>query len=218
MKRFNVILLGIAIGLLAGSLNAAEYIEGEVIVKFKAGSPFSEGLNGDQPVVVNVDNTARAVAELASRSDVEYAEPNYRITAEALPNDWPHSTAIWSEVDLPQAYDTLLASPPAASVTVAVIDSGCDLDHPDLITRLASSRNFIDEGASAEDDSGHGTQVAGLIAAEGDNSNTMAGLGWAADVKIMALKFMQLNDEGETTGSMLTTSNSFLTTRDRTCI
>ena len=77
---------------------------------------------------------------------------------------------------------------------VAVVDSGCKLDHPDLVNRLVAGASFVDGFTTPTDDAGHGTRVAGIIAAQGNNSGTnktVAGVAWDANVKVMPLKFMK---------------------------
>lgn len=74
---------------------------------------------------------------------------------------------------------------------VAVIDTGCDLDHPDLINNLLDGKNFIDKNQSPQDDNGHGTHVSGTIAAE----NNLCGMvGVAPKAKIIPVK--ALNSKG----------------------
>ncbi len=65
---------------------------------------------------------------------------------------------------------------------VAVIDSGADLGHPDLAGRIVGARSFV--GGSAQDTRGHGTIVAGIIAAELDNATGIAGLAPSAELLI----------------------------------
>jgi subtilisin family serine protease len=67
-------------------------------------------------------------------------------------------------------------------VKIGIIDSGCDLSHPDL--KIQSFKNFT-ESNSAEDTSGHGTHVAGIIAAQGNNYGV---LGVAPDAEIHVYK------------------------------
>ena len=81
-----------------------------------------------------------------------------------------------------RAYDAWPARPPLAAVRVAVIDSGIDLGHPDLVRRIAVAKSFV--GGSAQDTRGHGTIVAGVIAAELDNSTGIAGLAPAAELVV----------------------------------
>ncbi|WP_421381518.1 cell wall-binding repeat-containing protein [Bacillus salacetis] len=61
---------------------------------------------------------------------------------------------------------------PKSSITVAVVDSGVDLDHPDLEPYLIEGKNFIDESQPPSDLNGHGTHVAGLINSFSGNSKT----------------------------------------------
>jgi subtilisin family serine protease len=76
--------------------------------------------------------------------------------------------------------------------TAWIIDSGIDLDHPDLNVDVARSRTFIRGGTSADDDNGHGTHVAGVI---GALNNRIGTLGVASGARLVALKVM--NNEGE---------------------
>jgi subtilisin family serine protease len=76
-------------------------------------------------------------------------------------------------------------------VKIAVIDTGCDLDHPDLKNNLLEGKNFVDPGKDPEDRNGHGTHTAGTIAAE-DNQVGMVGV--APKAKIIPIK--ALNDDG----------------------
>lgn len=61
------------------------------------------------------------------------------------------------------------------SVRVAVIDSGVTLNHPDLSEKIADQRDFLDDDPIAEDELGHGTRVAGTIAATTNNNEGIAG-------------------------------------------
>ena len=63
-------------------------------------------------------------------------------------------------------------------VTVAVIDTGIDLGHPDLTNNVVAAKSFV--GGSADDPIGHGTFVAGLIAAEVNNAEGVAGMAFPA--------------------------------------
>lgn len=76
-------------------------------------------------------------------------------------------------------------------VVVAVIDTGCDMDHDDLKDNLIEGYNFSSRNKNPEDRNGHGTHVAGTIAAI---NNNLGLVGVSPKVKIMPLK--ALNDEG----------------------
>jgi subtilisin family serine protease len=78
-----------------------------------------------------------------------------------------------------------------------VIDSGIDLDHPDLVVDVASSRNFS-SGPSAEDGHGHGTHVAGTIAARADNNIGVVGVSPGATV--VAVRVLNNAGSGSNSG------------------
>jgi subtilisin family serine protease len=72
-----------------------------------------------------------------------------------------------------------------AGITVAVLDTGIETEHPDLKGNIASAKSFIEEEPTATDRVGHGTHVAGIIAAE---ANGFGISGVAPEVRLMALK------------------------------
>ena len=76
--------------------------------------------------------------------------------------------------------------------TAWIIDTGIDLDHPDLNVDVARSKSFISGETSADDGNGHGTHVAGII---GGKNNSFGVLGVASGAKLISLRV--LNDEGE---------------------
>ena len=67
-----------------------------------------------------------------------------------------------------------------------MVDTGVDLNHPDLKKRLTKGYNVLEENHFADDDNGHGTHVAGIIASETNNREGVAGLTWYN--KIMPIK------------------------------
>lgn len=81
-----------------------------------------------------------------------------------------------------RAYDAWPTPPSLAPVRVAVIDSGVDLGHPELERRIVGAKSFV--GGTAQDTRGHGTIVAGIIAAELDNQTGIAGLAPAAELLV----------------------------------
>jgi len=72
------------------------------------------------------------------------------------------------------ALDTLDAAKQLFTVRVGVIDSGVELSHPELKNRVVAHRSFV--GGTVSDTIGHGTFVAGEIAAIADNSVGIAGI------------------------------------------
>ncbi len=117
---------------------------------------------------------------------VEYAEPDFTVRALGTPND-PYFVEQWGMVKLqaPEAWDITTGSP---NIQVAVLDTGVDLDHPDLAPKIVSSIDFSGS-SSADDVHGHGTHVAGIAAACTNNGIGVAGVGYDAtimNVKVLA--------------------------------
>ena len=84
-----------------------------------------------------------------------------------------------------------------AGVVVAILDSGLDLDHPEFAGRVAPGGfDFVNEDALPEDDHGHGTAVAGVLAANANNTFGVAGIDHA--VQILPIKVLGSNNFGTT--------------------
>ncbi len=160
-----------------------------------------------------------ALRRYRASSQVEYAEPNYLRALARTPNDTYYRSGQWNMVktSVDHAWDI---ATDATSTTVAVIDSGLDLTHPDIsgnvwANPLEVPGNSTDDDANGyvddvngwnfavgegdpSDHDGHGTHVAGIIAAETNNGRGVAGLagGWGNDggARLMALRVT--NDEG----------------------
>ncbi len=111
---------------------------------------------------------------------VSWVEPDRVRRAAFAPTD-PLASKQWY-ANASRAYDVWQTPPPLAPVRVAVIDSGIDLGHPDLSHRIAAAKSFV--GGTAQDTRGHGTIVAGVIAAELDNGVGIAGLSPAAELVV----------------------------------
>jgi len=153
------------------------------------------------------------VALLGRNPDVAYASLNYRfhIAAVPKPNDplfsfqyplfnegqdlgipgIPHGKNR-ADIKALEAWEETKGSP---EVTVAVIDTGIDFDHPDLQEKIASGGyDFVNSDNDPTDDNGHGTYVAGIIAAKTNNREGIAGVSW--DCMIMPLKAVDEDGSG----------------------
>ncbi|HUR18695.1 MAG TPA: S8 family serine peptidase, partial [Acidimicrobiales bacterium] len=81
-----------------------------------------------------------------------------------------------------------------AGVVIAIVDSGVDLGHPDLASKLVAGFDFVANNSSPQDQSGHGTHVAGIAAAATDNGAGTAGV--APDARIMPVRVLDQRSVG----------------------
>lgn len=157
------------------------------------------------------ETVAAAVARLRARPDVAYAEPNRLLRVQALPNDprlglqWGLRNVgqnAWQDEDKAPFFGTPgidIGAERAWDIStggggrIAVVDTGVDPDHPDLAANLEHglSRNFVpppyDKEAPPDPDAwadvhGHGTHVAGILGAVGNNGLGVAGVDWRARI------------------------------------
>jgi len=187
---------------------------------------------------------AAEVAAYRSLPIVDYVEPNYEINLVepeveestefddssdlvklAGPND-PQFAEQWAlnntgqrngkhkaDIDAIKAWVSTHGN---GKVVVAVLDSGVDYTHPDLVTNMwirpdhiapyfdnhlgeiddEHGYNAAENNGDPMDQNGHGTHCAGIIGAEGDNNQGIAGVNWK--VEIMPLKFMSAGGFGTT--------------------
>lgn len=118
------------------------------------------------------------------------SQPNFKLFSQPLytPNDERFEDQ-WQMplLELPAAWDLTQGSP---DIAVAVLDSGFDLDHPDLQDNIVAPYDALRDDSDPEPESErdkHGTPVLGIIAADTDNSVGVAGIGFnlkAVPVKI----------------------------------
>lgn len=134
------------------------------------------------------ENVLRSIKTLEKRDDIKSAEPNYIETyCEVLPND-SFETAQWA-IDYIGLPDVWVYERGSNLVKVGVIDSGVDGTHPDLRDNINTSLSKCfspDFSNPLEDNTGHGTHVAGIIGAEANNSIGIAGTCW--NISIVSLR------------------------------
>ncbi|HVF69580.1 MAG TPA: S8 family serine peptidase, partial [Xanthomonadales bacterium] len=126
--------------------------------------------------------------------DVEIAEPNYVVRAALTPNDPEYAARgrfsgydnMWGlkKINMASAWDQSTGN----NIVVAVIDSGVDRNHPDISANMTNGWDFVNNDSDPNDDNGHGTHVAGILGATGNNGNKIPGANWR--VKIMAIKVL----------------------------
>jgi len=172
-------------------------------------------------------NAAAAVAANWRQADARIVavEPNYIVHSAATPND-PRFPEQWSlnnlsqtggttdaDIDAPEAWDLTTGS---SSVLVAVIDTGVDFLHPDLVDNMwvnageipdndidddlngyvddVYGYDFYQDDSDPSDPNGHGTHVAGIAAARGNDATGTTGVSWSAQV--MACRFLDAKGNG----------------------
>ncbi len=153
-------------------------------------------------------NVIAAIATLqADSANVLLAEPDWRRQAYLVPNDqyfgqqwWLRNTGQFYGVagkDL-HAIFAWDRSTGAAPVDVVVLDTGSDIDHPDLAGRVIYGPTYISGTTSSYDDASgsHGTSVSGMIAAQGGNTIGVAGVDWTS--RIVAVKVLDAFGGGDT--------------------
>ena len=201
----------------------------------KSAIPSQDIIVVKRPVFENVDSAIKA---LATNELVEIAEPNYIYRANKLPND-PLMLQLWGlsnvgqkdsdgtagvagvDIDVEKAWEIETGS---NQMVVAVIDTGVDYTHPDLVENLWTNEaeangvaevdddnngviddihgfNAIDQSGNATDDHGHGTHCAGTIAAKGNDGKGIVGVNW--DAQIMAVKFLDRAGSGTLENAIL---------------
>jgi subtilisin family serine protease len=134
-----------------------------------------------------------AALPLLRESGARYAEAERVFRAQREPND-PLLPYQWSvfKTGLRTAWDKETGARNA--VTVAVIDTGVDMRHPDLEGRVVAGKNIADNTDDPTDDDGHGTHVAGIIGARANNRTGVAGVSWGAT--LLAVKVLAADGSG----------------------
>ena len=138
----------------------------------------------------NLDDKMKLYELIKEDSNIEFIENNKMLKIQTAPND-PYLSQQWSLAKI-QIIDGWANMPPAQkNIKIAVIDSGIDLSHQDLINRIADrGYNFVSSNTNISDmnTNSHGTAVSGVIASETDNEIGITGVGGKYDIKILPLK------------------------------
>ena len=181
-------------------------------------------VNGLYEVQLTGVSVPQALASFMGNPLVAYAQPDFEIRAERLPNDpnfgiqWGlRNTGQWSgtpgaDINAQEGWDHTTGT---GRIIVAVLDSGIDYNHPDLAPNMWRNPgeapgspfqgsvygwNFVNNTPNPMDDNGHGTHVAGIIGAVGNNGLGVTGVAW--NVQLMAVKILNFGGSGFTSDAI----------------
>ncbi|MDI6751328.1 MAG: S8 family serine peptidase [bacterium] len=144
----------------------------------------------------------KVIASYKKNPDIEYAEPNYIVKALYTPND-PFLSSQWAigKISAKEGWDLTMGT---VGVTIAIIDTGIDLDHGDIFStstpfsdlkpKIIKGWDYVNEDPEPDDDNGHGSHVAGIASGLTDNGTGTAGL--AGSCRLLALKVLDKNRLG----------------------
>jgi thermitase len=129
-------------------------------------------VKGERSRDVRERDLARIKEALQRDPAVESVDYNYLRTLSYTPND-PRFDEQWGLIK--PGFEGAWSRTRGKGVRIAVVDSGASARHPDLKRKIALTRDFKHNDRSVEDRAGHGTHVAGTVAARTDNRTGVAG-------------------------------------------
>ena len=197
-----------------------QYVNGSLVHRFGQSDLYLLETLSDLDKTQMALQSHPAVLSADFDTTVEATEP----PVEVLTSDDPRAGDMWGLFDTHgiNAVDAWQASSNSQQIVVAVIDSGVDTSHPDLAGRIwvnpgeiadngvdddnngfvddIHGWDFVEDDAVPNDDNGHGTHVAGTIAAVRDNGVGIAGV--ADNARIMALRFLNADGSGYTSDAL----------------
>lgn len=136
---------------------------------------------------------------LDSFDELTVSSPDYIYTTQDAPNDPLYTSYQWNlqKVDMEKAWSVTQGS---SGVTVAVVDTGIDMNNPDTSKNVILGPNYINGSNSPIDDFGHGTHVSGIIGAASNNGVGITGADW--NDPLLEVKSMGLDKKGQGTGTL----------------
>lgn len=162
---------------------------------------------GTGPDLVQAADVGRALTSLRSDPRVRYAQANRRVRPLLVPDDpyYPPTPGFYpagqwnlTGFGMEQAWNvsTGASSRPVVIGIIGIIDTGVDTSHPDLVNKLVSGWDFASDdpdpspgpGPTYSETQAHGTHVAGIAAAQGNNGRGVTGVAFDPNVKILPLK------------------------------
>ena len=147
-------------------------------------------------VSVPIADLSAIVANYQADPQVQSIEENRVRVSESVPSDLLYANQ-WAlpRIGWDQVFGVVM---PAGSAKVAVLDTGVDATHPELADKVLAGTSILDGSNGMTDPSGHGTWLAGIIAAQTDTipGDGIAGVGYAG-VKILPVTVLNANGEGQ---------------------
>ncbi|MFQ6340961.1 S8 family peptidase [Bacillus sp. AF62] len=147
---------------------------------------------GFDVIQVQGQSIQQALQEYRQLPGIDYVEPSKVYRAVWTPNDCYYSSnqnASLQKMQIPKAWDITRGS---TDTVVAVVDSGVQSTHPDLKGKVISGYDYVQNNTDpSKDELGHGTHIAGTIAAVTDNEIGIAGI--APNVKILSVRVLDRN-------------------------
>jgi thermitase len=167
-------------------------IPGRIVIGLRSAVParaenIDGNLQGDQEISRNdairvitlkvpVGTEAAKIARLASNPNVRFVTQDHRAHALGTPNDPGYSQQYsLSITQWASAYNLNPTLGGSSSTVIAIVDTGIDLNHPDLATKILAGTTFVAGTTTPQDDNGHGTHCAGIASAITNNGIGVAG-------------------------------------------
>ena len=162
--------------------------EAEVLADLysEVGATVAEELPEIEMTVLKVlqDRFEPVAESLAGSGLIESVQKSYLYEPGEVPDDTMFSQQTHlAQIRAAEAWDVTVG---AADVIIAIVDTGVDRDHPDLTDRIVGGWNMFDRDSDYSDVHGHGTSVAGVVAAVSDNGTGVAGVTW--DCPLLAIR------------------------------
>lgn len=171
---------------------ATEALAEQLLNQYAVANPQAQVLaTGDQTNFL-AQLTDSEVAKLRQDPSISLIEPDRMVSMCSCVDVATTSTLTWNVQQTGYGRGDL-----QTSKTVWVIDTGIDLDHPDLNVDTGRSRSFVSGKTSADDENGHGTHVAGIIGAK---NNSIGITGVASGATLVALRVLDEEGEGRLSG------------------
>jgi len=192
--------------MLANPVAAAADESGSWLLKWRDGAPQllppgTELVGRQQELAIDIvqplrqTDRGRWLAQLRAMPEIEYVHPNGKVRALAAPAMSDPELAKQLHLDPIGVKKVWESGYTRSDLTIAIVDTGVDLQHPDLIGNLVDGVNLIKPGSPPQDDNGHGTGVAGVLAAVGNNGQGVSGI--VQHARIMPIKALDYEGYSE---------------------